>query len=109
MIGSQRSVDASPRIHSRPECQGLARLLGGQDHARKRRRPTPASCAREGAYTVEMLDFSKGLKSLPTHDFRKFEIDKKSIMPSYQGRLTDSELNDWWPICGRSSGLEDRE
>jgi cytochrome c oxidase cbb3-type subunit 3 len=48
----------------------------------------------EGAYTVEMLDFSKGLKSLPVHDFRKFEIDKKSIMPSYQGRLTDDEVND---------------
>jgi putative heme-binding domain-containing protein len=48
----------------------------------------------EGAYTVEMLDFSKGLKSLATHDFLKFEIDKKSIMPSYRGRLTDGELDD---------------
>jgi len=48
----------------------------------------------EGAYTVEMLDFSKGLKSLSVHDFRKFEIDKTSIMPSYQGRLSDGEVND---------------
>jgi cytochrome c oxidase cbb3-type subunit III len=48
----------------------------------------------EGAYTVEILDFSKGLKSLPVHDFRKFEIDRKSIMPSYQGRLSDGEVDD---------------
>jgi putative heme-binding domain-containing protein len=48
----------------------------------------------EGAYTVEILDFSKGLKSLPTHDFRKFEIDKTSIMPSYKGRLDPGETDD---------------
>jgi len=38
----------------------------------------------QGAYSVEILDFSKGLASLPTHDFRKFEIDKSSIMPSFK-------------------------
>lgn len=48
----------------------------------------------EGAYTVEILDFSKGLKSLPTHDFRKFEIDKTSVMPSYRDKLSDGDLND---------------
>lgn len=48
----------------------------------------------QGAYTVEILDFSKGLKSLPTHDFRKFEIDKKSIMPSYRGKLDPGQTDD---------------
>jgi putative heme-binding domain-containing protein len=49
----------------------------------------------QGAFTVEILDFQKGLKSLPTHDFRKFEIEKKaSAMPSFKGRLSDSEVND---------------
>jgi len=48
----------------------------------------------EGAYSVEILDFSKGLKSLPTHDFRKFEIDKTSVMPPYRGKLSDGDVND---------------
>jgi putative heme-binding domain-containing protein len=48
----------------------------------------------EGAYSVEILDFSKGLKSLPTHDFRKFEIDKSSVMPSFKGKLSENEVND---------------
>ena len=48
----------------------------------------------QGAYTVEILDFAKGLKSLPTHDFRKFEIEKSSAMPSFRGRLSDGEVDD---------------
>jgi putative heme-binding domain-containing protein len=48
----------------------------------------------QGAFTVEILDFTKGLKSLPTHDFRKFEIEKSSAMPSYKGRLSDGDVND---------------
>ncbi len=48
----------------------------------------------EDTYTVQILDFSRGLQSLAKHDFRKFEIDKSSIMPSYKGRLSADELND---------------
>ena len=48
----------------------------------------------QGAYTVQILDFSKGLKSLATHDFRKFDIDKSSIMPSFKGRLSENDVND---------------
>lgn len=48
----------------------------------------------QGAYTVEILDFAKGLKSLPTHDFRKFEISKSSAMPSFKGRLGDNDVSD---------------
>lgn len=60
----------------------------------------------QGAYTVELLDFSKGLASLPTHDFRKFEIEKSSIMPSFKGRLSETEVNDivayLWSLKRRS-------
>ena len=48
----------------------------------------------EDTHTVQILDFSKGLTSLPKREFTKFEIDKHSIMPSYQGRLSGSEAND---------------
>jgi putative heme-binding domain-containing protein len=48
----------------------------------------------EDTHTVQILDFSKGLTSLAKHDFRKFEIDKHSIMPSYQGKLSGNEVND---------------
>lgn len=48
----------------------------------------------EDTHTVQILDFSKGLKSLSKHDFRKFDIDKTSAMPSFKGRLSDSEVND---------------
>src|SRR5258707_11918986 len=60
----------------------------------------------QGAYTVEILDFSKGLKSLPTHDFRKFDIEKSSAMPSFRGRLSNSEVDDLvaylWSLKRRS-------
>jgi putative heme-binding domain-containing protein len=48
----------------------------------------------EDTHTIQILDFSKGLTSLSKHDFRKFEIDKHSIMPSYKSRLKDNEVDD---------------
>jgi cytochrome c oxidase cbb3-type subunit 3 len=48
----------------------------------------------EDTHTVQILEFSKGLLSLSKRDFRKFEIDRHSIMPSYQGRLSGNEASD---------------
>ncbi|MEP7365632.1 MAG: c-type cytochrome [Acidobacteriota bacterium] len=48
----------------------------------------------EDTYYVQMLHASRGLLSLPKRDFRKFEISKASLMPSYKGKLSDTELND---------------
>ena len=48
----------------------------------------------EDTYAVQLLDFSKGLISLSKHDFRKFDLDTAPFMPSYKGRLSDSELRD---------------
>jgi cytochrome c oxidase cbb3-type subunit III len=48
----------------------------------------------EDTYYVQMLSDRHGLVTLPRKDFRRFEVRKDSIMPSYQGKLSDSELND---------------
>lgn len=48
----------------------------------------------EDTHTVQILDFSKGLKSLSKHEFKKFDIDKTSAMPSFKGKLSDGEVND---------------
>jgi putative heme-binding domain-containing protein len=48
----------------------------------------------EDSYAVQILDFTRGLLSLAKHDFRKFDIDKSSLMPSYKERLSPSEVDD---------------
>lgn len=39
----------------------------------------------QDTYAVQLLDFSKGLVSLPRSSFRSFEIQKTSAMPAYKG------------------------
>jgi putative heme-binding domain-containing protein len=48
----------------------------------------------QDTYTVQILDFSRGLQSLPRSEFKDFGIDRSSIMPAYKGKLSDEELND---------------
>lgn len=48
----------------------------------------------EDTYYVQLLTRDKGLVTLPRKDFRKLEIRKTSIMPSYKGKLADAELTD---------------
>jgi putative heme-binding domain-containing protein len=48
----------------------------------------------EDTYSVQFLDFSKGLQSLRKSDIKSFERDKSSSMPSSRGKLSDSELDD---------------
>jgi cytochrome c oxidase cbb3-type subunit III len=48
----------------------------------------------EDTYSVQLLDFSKGLESLRKADIKSFERDKASSMPSYQGKLSGEELDD---------------
>jgi putative heme-binding domain-containing protein len=48
----------------------------------------------EDTYTLQLLDFSKGLQSLRKSDIKSFERDKASSMPSYRGKLSDGELDD---------------
>jgi putative heme-binding domain-containing protein len=92
-IGSQRSVEHLRQAIFDPDATVLraywvakVTLENGATHA--------GFLRNEDTHTVQILDFSQGLISLSRHDFRKFEIDKHSIMPSYQGRLTGDEAND---------------
>ncbi|HZO52712.1 MAG TPA: c-type cytochrome [Bryobacteraceae bacterium] len=48
----------------------------------------------EDTYYVQILHPSRGLLSLPKRNFRKFEVSKASLMPSYKDKLNDAELND---------------
>ncbi len=48
----------------------------------------------EDTYYVQLLHASKGLLTLPKRDFRKFVVLKNSAMPSYQGKLSEPELQD---------------
>lgn len=48
----------------------------------------------EDTYTVQLLDGQGALRSLEKRNFRKYAVDKQSAMPSYQGKLTNTELND---------------
>ena len=105
VIGSQRSVEHLRQAILDPSAKVLRdywvakiTLENGANYA--------GFLLTQGAYSVEILDFSKGLASLPTHDFRKFEIEKSSIMPSFKGRLSESEVNDivayLWSLKRRS-------
>jgi putative heme-binding domain-containing protein len=48
----------------------------------------------EDTYTVQLLDFSKGLESLRRSDFKSFDRSNNSSMPTFRGKLTDIELDD---------------
>jgi putative heme-binding domain-containing protein len=92
-IGSQRSVEHLRQAILDPDATVLREywvakvtLENGATYA--------GFLRNEDTHTVQILDFSKGLTSLSKHEFIKFEIDKHSIMPSYQGRMTGDETND---------------
>ena len=69
----------------------------------------------EDTYYVQMST-AQGLVTLPRKDFRKFDVRQTSIMPSYRGKLADSELTDlvaylWTlqrPRAGQDRGHEPR-
>jgi len=93
VIGSQRSVEHLRQSILDPNAKVLR-----HDWVAKITLENGASYSgfllNEDTHSVQILDFSKGLKSLSKHDFRKFDIDKTSAMPSFQGKLNESELND---------------
>jgi putative heme-binding domain-containing protein len=48
----------------------------------------------QDTYTVQILDFSRGLQAFRRSEFKDFGIDRSSIMPSYKGKLAEDELDD---------------
>lgn len=93
VIGSQRSADylkraiTDPNPETAPEYR-VAHIILEKGSAYS------GFVMNEDTHAVQLLDFSKGLISLNKHDFRKFELDRSPLMPSYKGQLNDAELGD---------------
>jgi len=92
-IGSQRSVERLRQSILEPDAEAprenwVAKITleNGSTYS--------GFLMNEDTYLVQVLDFSKGLRTLPKHDFRKYDIEKSPIMPSYRGRLSGSEVDD---------------
>ena len=48
----------------------------------------------EDTYSVQLLDSNERLRSLMKSDLQNFEIDSNSMMPSYEGKLNEREIDD---------------
>ena len=48
----------------------------------------------EDTYSVQLLDSNEQLRSLMKSDLQNFEIDSNSMMPSYEGKLNEREIDD---------------
>ena len=61
----------------------------------------------EDTYTVQLLDFSKGLKSVSRRDISQLKMEESSSMPSFKGRLSSAQLDDLvaylWSLQRRST------
>lgn len=93
VIGSQRSAAylresiLDPNRNVSPEFW-VAKVIdrNGASHA--------GFVMNQDTYTVQILDFSRGLETLPRNEFKDFGIDRGSMMPGYRGKLGDEEVND---------------
>jgi putative heme-binding domain-containing protein len=92
VIGSQRSPDflresiVDPSAHVAQEYRVAKIVAGDGNHS--------GFLFNQDTYTVQILDFSKGLISIPRSSIKDFGIDSTSSMPSYKDRLTSAELDD---------------
>lgn len=48
----------------------------------------------QDTYTVQILDFAVGLRAFQRNGFKDFGIDRSSIMPAFEGRIGEEDLND---------------
>lgn len=93
VIGSQRSVEHLRQAILNPNAQVLREYWVAKI-THENGATYSGFLMNEDTHTVQILDFSRGLRSLSKHDFRKFEIDKASVMPSFTGQLRENEVND---------------
>lgn len=47
----------------------------------------------EDTYTVQFIDMSENLHSLPKAETRSYKVEKISHMPSYKGKLSDADID----------------
>jgi putative heme-binding domain-containing protein len=93
VIGSQRSPDylreslLDPNAHVAPEYH-VAKIIGND------RTSYAGFLLNQDTYTVQILDFQRGLLSIPRTAIQDFGIDKSSLMPSYKDRASSAEIDD---------------
>ena len=92
-IGSQRPIDFLRQSIIEPNAH-VAREFWLAEVILENGAASSGFVMNEDTYYLQMLTRDKGLVTLPRKDFRKFEVRKDSIMPSYEGKLTESELTD---------------
>jgi putative heme-binding domain-containing protein len=93
VIGSQRSADHLRESILNPDAE-IARdyrtvrimLSNGAAYS--------GFLMNEDTYQVQLRDTSKGLVALQRRDIRKIDMDAKSSMPSFRGKLSDAEVSD---------------
>jgi cytochrome c oxidase cbb3-type subunit III len=93
VIGSQRSAEHLREAILNPDADVLPQywiakisLQNGTSYS--------GFLVNEDTYGVQIIDFSQGLKSLPRSEFKTYEMDKKSSMPSYKNQLSPQQVDD---------------
>ncbi len=92
LIGSQRSPDylresiLDPSAHVAPEYR-VAKVTGSGVS-------WSGFLLNQDTYNIQLLDFNKGLVTIPRTAIKDFGIDSGSSMPSYKDRLNAAELDD---------------
>jgi len=93
VIGSQRSAEylresiVDPNAKVAPE-YWVAKIItrDGASHS--------GFVMNQDTYIVQILDFTRGLEAIPRTEFKDFGIDRSSSMPSLEGKLSASDLDD---------------
>jgi cytochrome c oxidase cbb3-type subunit III len=92
-IGSQRPIEFLRHSILQPDAH-VAREYWVAEVVLENGATNSGFVMNEDTYHVQMLTRDKRLVTLPRKDFRKLEVRKNSIMPSYRDKLTDAELTD---------------
>ena len=93
-IGSQRSPKHLRRSILQPD-EEINAEFWTVDASDKDGKTYSGIRLNEDTYSIQILDLSEDLHSLAKADLRSLTVDKKkSRMPTYQGMLTASELDD---------------
>ena len=93
VIGSQRSPDYLRESITDPNAKVASQFWVAKIIARDGT-SWSGFLMNQDTYMVQILDFSRGLQSLPRSSLRDFGIDRGSAMPSYKEKLSEGELTD---------------
>jgi putative heme-binding domain-containing protein len=92
-IGTERSTDYLRESILKPNAQ-VARDYWVATLQSKDRSSVQGYLLNEDTYTIQFIDFSGQLHSVSKDDLNDMSVEKTSKMPSYEGKLTDHELED---------------